>query len=70
VVHLRDSSGLRLFDGNGEKAGTFYGQPMTAGDIYTIAGTGTSGLSGDGGSAAGAEVAIPKESRWTAQATW
>ena len=43
---------------------------MTAGDIYAIAGTGTSGLSGDGGSAAAAEVAIPKESRWTAQATW
>ena len=31
-------------------AGTFYGQAMTAGDIYTIAGGGTGGL-GDGGPA-------------------
>ncbi len=33
------------------KAGTFYGQQMTAGDIYTIAGNGPSGLSGNGGPA-------------------
>jgi hypothetical protein len=31
-------------------AGTFYGQPMTAGHIYTIAGGGPGGL-GDGGAA-------------------
>ena len=29
--------------------GTFYGQPMTAGDVYTVAGTGTAGYTGDGG---------------------
>ena len=29
--------------------GTFYGQAMTAGDIYTVAGNGTAGFSGDGG---------------------
>ena len=39
--------------------GTFYGQPMTAGDIYTIAGTGTAGFSGDGGPAASAEIDGP-----------
>ena len=38
--------------------GTFYGQAMTAGDIYTIAGNGTSGYSGDGGPATSAELQI------------
>ena len=33
------------------KTGTFYGQPMAAGHIYTVAGTGTGGFSGDGGPA-------------------
>jgi hypothetical protein len=28
-------------------AGTFYGRPMTAGHIYTVAGTGSAGFSGD-----------------------
>ena len=31
------------------KTGTFYGQSMTAEHIYTIAGTGTFGYTGDGG---------------------
>jgi hypothetical protein len=31
--------------------GTFYGKAMTAGDIYTVAGDGTRGFSGDGGPA-------------------
>jgi sugar lactone lactonase YvrE len=39
--------------------GTFYGQAMTAGDIYTVAGDGTYGSSGDGGPALGAELAEP-----------
>ena len=39
--------------------GTFYGQPMTAGDIYTVAGNGTGGLSGDGGPATSAELDVP-----------
>ncbi len=40
--------------------GTFYGQAMTAGDIYTIAGSGTPGFSGDGGPATAAEFYIPQ----------
>jgi hypothetical protein len=39
--------------------GTFYGQPMTAGDIYTVAGTGVRGTTGDGGPATSAEVGEP-----------
>jgi hypothetical protein len=39
--------------------GTFYAQAMTKGDIYTIAGTGTAGFSGDGGPATGAELSGP-----------
>ncbi|HLX49825.1 MAG TPA: hypothetical protein VKS82_15960 [Streptosporangiaceae bacterium] len=39
-----------------EHTGTFYGQAMTAGDIYTIVGTGTAGFSGDGGPATAAKV--------------
>jgi hypothetical protein len=33
------------------KSGPFYGQPMTAGDVYTIAGDGSEDFSGDGGPA-------------------
>jgi trimeric autotransporter adhesin len=39
--------------------GTFYGQAMTAGDIYTVAGDGTAGFSGDGGPATSAELNLP-----------
>ena len=39
--------------------GTFYGQSMTAGDIYTVAGDGTPGFSGDGGPATAAELNEP-----------
>jgi trimeric autotransporter adhesin len=41
--------------------GTFYGQAMTAGDIYTVAGDGTYGYSGDGGPATAAEFASPAD---------
>jgi uncharacterized repeat protein (TIGR02543 family) len=37
-------------------SGTNYGVSMTAGDIYTVAGTGTAGYSGDGGPASSAEI--------------
>jgi secreted PhoX family phosphatase len=49
-------------DGNGRirvvaaSTGTFYGQAMTGGDIYTVAGNGTGGFSGDGGPATSAEL--------------
>ena len=42
------------------KGGTFYGQPMTTGHIYTMAGTGTAGFSGDGGPATSAELNFPE----------
>ncbi|MGO8957011.1 MAG: hypothetical protein ACLQFR_06555 [Streptosporangiaceae bacterium] len=38
------------------RPGRFYGQPMVAGHIYAVAGTGTSGYSGDGGPAGKARV--------------
>jgi trimeric autotransporter adhesin len=41
------------------RTGTFYGQAMTAGDIYTVAGNGTQGYSGDGGPATSAELNGP-----------
>jgi hypothetical protein len=34
---------------------------MTAGDIYTVAGDGTAGFSGDGGPATSAELSGPYE---------
>jgi secreted PhoX family phosphatase len=43
------------------RTGTFYGIPMTAGDIYTVAGDGTRGDSGDGGPAVGAALDRPKD---------
>jgi hypothetical protein len=41
------------------RSGVFYGQSMQAGHIYTIAGTGAYGGSGDGGLARTAKVASP-----------
>lgn len=40
------------------KAGTFYGVAMKANDIYTVAGDGKSGNSGDGGPAVSAELEL------------
>jgi hypothetical protein len=39
-----------------ERSGTFFGVHMTAGEIYTVAGTGSFGFSGDGGPATKAEI--------------
>jgi len=41
--------------------GSFYGRHMTAGDIYTVAGTGTPGFKGDGGPASRAELSNPEK---------
>jgi len=41
------------------QTGTFYGKAMTVGHIYTIAGAGTEGFSGDGGPATSAELDRP-----------
>jgi sugar lactone lactonase YvrE len=41
------------------RTGTFYGIPMTAGDIYTVVGDGHQGFSGDGGPAAHARLSTP-----------
>jgi DNA-binding beta-propeller fold protein YncE len=43
-----------------ESTGTFYGQKMTAGDIYTVAGNGIPGFAGDGGPANNAEFQEPQ----------
>lgn len=37
-------------------SGTFFGVPMTAGDIYTVAGTGNSGVASDGGPALATDI--------------
>jgi hypothetical protein len=41
--------------------GTFYGQTMAVGHIYTVAGNGRSGFSGDGGAAAAARLNTPQD---------
>ena len=42
-----------------EHTGTFYGQAMTTGDIYTVAGMGAQQYSGDGGPATAAGLDLP-----------
>ncbi len=47
---------LRVVAGS---TGTFYGQPMVKGDLYTIAGTGQFGSDGDGRPATQADIGLP-----------
>ena len=56
VIGDSDNSRIRVVAGS---TGTFYGQAMTKGDIYTIAGNGTQGFTGDGGPATSAELNTP-----------
>ncbi|HTX01417.1 MAG TPA: hypothetical protein VMD59_21715 [Acidimicrobiales bacterium] len=42
-------------------SGTYFGDAMTGGDIYRIAGNGTPGYSGDGGPATSAELDSPQD---------
>ncbi len=56
VIADTDNNRVRVL---ANSTGTFYGAAMTAGDIYTVAGTGTGGSSGDGGPATSAELAGP-----------
>lgn len=41
------------------RSGTFFGRRMTAGDLYTVAGNGTAGYSGDGGPGRKALISNP-----------
>ena len=62
-----DGSGNLVIADNGNQrvrvvaasSGTFYNQPMAAGDIYTVAGHGNTGSVGDGGTATAAELVAP-----------
>jgi predicted RecB family endonuclease len=53
------TSGANLIRVQAAATGSFYGQAMKAGDVYTIAGNGKSGYSGDGGPALDAELDSP-----------
>jgi hypothetical protein len=59
VIDASGNLGSDLIRVVAASTGTFYGQPMTAGHIYTVAGGGTHGL-GDGGPATSAELAAPE----------
>src|SRR5262249_8858845 len=62
-----DSAGNLLIADTGDsrirvvaaQSGTFYGQAMTTGDVYTVAGGGTQGR-GDGGPPPSAELSAPE----------
>ena len=52
-----DDTGAQHIQVVAESTGTYYQKPMTAGDIYTVAGTpNTPGYTGDGGAATSAEI--------------
>ena len=57
-LYIADYMGARVLMVAAE-TGTVLGQSVTAGDIYTVAGNGTAGYSGDGGAAIMAELNSP-----------
>src|SRR5215472_9743478 len=64
VISAFPAPGISLFLSNrvrvvAARTGTFYGLAMTAGDIYTVAGDGHQGFSGDGGPATHARLSTP-----------
>jgi hypothetical protein len=56
VISDRNNHRIRVL---AAASGTFYGKPMTTGDIYTVAGNGTDGFTGDGGPATSAALDFP-----------
>jgi hypothetical protein len=56
VINDRGDNAIRVV---AESTGEFYGQAMTAGHIYQVAGDGTEGYAGDDGPATGAELFLP-----------
>ncbi|MGH3155748.1 MAG: hypothetical protein ACRDNF_04095, partial [Streptosporangiaceae bacterium] len=57
LIPDRDNQRIRMVP---NVTGTYFGQPMTAGHIYTVAGDGTAGYTGDGGPATSAELDYPR----------
>jgi DNA-binding beta-propeller fold protein YncE len=57
VIADSDNERVRVVAGS---PGTFYGQAMTAGDIYGMAGDGSCGITGDGGPGTSAEICYPE----------
>jgi trimeric autotransporter adhesin len=57
VISDSDNERVRVVAG---LSGTFYGQAMTVGDIYGLAGDGSCGITGDGGPGTSAEICYPE----------
>ena len=58
-IYIADSANQRVRAVAGPGVTSIFGQTVIAGDIYTIAGTGTAGSAGDGGAAVNAQLNNP-----------